>query len=110
MLHLAAGSQARDRDGLDLSLRERFAEATQIGFQLPDHHRLEVPRADFHAAGKALRVEHFEQRREAIGVAVVFSGGEEQAVLEAMSHRARALTPNRKPATGQRHLPSRESR
>ncbi len=55
MLHLAAGSQARDRDGLDLSLRERFAEATQIGFQPPDHHRLEVPRADFHAAGAHAR-------------------------------------------------------
>jgi hypothetical protein len=60
--------QAGDRDGLDPSLRESFAKATQIGFEPPDHYRFEVPRADFHAAGKALRVEHFEQRREAVGV------------------------------------------
>ena len=38
---------------------------------------------DRHAAGEALRVEDLEQRAEAVGVAVVRRGAEEQAVVEA---------------------------
>ena len=37
------------------------------------------------AAGKALGVEHFEQSREAVGMSVARSSGEEQSMLEAMS-------------------------
>jgi hypothetical protein len=38
---------------------------------------------DLHAASEAVRVEELEQRREAVGVAVVRRGGEEEAVREA---------------------------
>ena len=43
---------------------------------------------DLDAAREALRVEHLEQRREAVGVAVVRRGGQEQAVLEALGQLA----------------------
>jgi hypothetical protein len=77
--------KTRDRNAFHRALREGFAEATQIGFQSPDHHRLEISRTDFYAAGKALGVEHFEQSREAVGMSVARSSGEEQSMLEAMS-------------------------
>ena len=53
---------------------------------------------DLDAAGEALRVEHLEQRREAVGVAVVRRGGQEQAVLETrgqLAHRPRELAGDR---------------
>ena len=80
--------------GLDLALRKRLAEAAQIGLEPADHDRLEVFRAHLDAAREPLRIEHFEQRREAVGVAVVRRGGEEQAMLEALreiAHGAREL-------------------
>ena len=39
--------------------------------------------ADRHAAGEALRVEDLQQRREAVRMAIVRRGGQEQSMLEA---------------------------
>ena len=90
--------KARNPDGLDLALRECLAEATQIGLQPANHDRLEVLRARLDAAREALRIEHLEQRREAVGMAVVRRGGQEQAVLEALgqlAYRPRELAGDR---------------
>ena len=61
------------------------------------HDRVEIAGCDRHAAREALRVEHFEQRREAVGMAVVGRRGEKKAVLEAMrniAHGSRELAGN----------------
>ena len=43
---------------------------------------------DLDAAREPLRVEHLQQRGEAVGVPVVRRGGEEQAMLEALGKLA----------------------
>ncbi len=73
----------------------RPASFAQVVLEPADHHRLELLRAlHRHAAAEALRVEDLEQRREAVRVAVVRRGRQEQPVLEArrqVAHGPREL-------------------
>ena len=59
------------------------------------HHSVQIlPAPHVDAAGEAVRIEEFEQRRKAVGVPVVGGGRQEQPVLEAAAeipHRAREL-------------------
>ena len=78
--------------------RESFAETPKIALEAADHHRLEVLRPHLDAAREPLRVEHFQQRRKAVGVAVVRRRGEEQTMLEPLgklAHGLRELTRDR---------------
>ena len=60
-----------------------------LGCPIGENHRVEVAGDRHPAESETLRVEHFEERREAVGMAVVGRRGEEQAMLEAC---ARSLT------------------
>ena len=51
-------------------------EKPQVGLQTADHDRTQFGRANRHAPREALRVEHFQQGREAVGMPVVGRGGE----------------------------------
>ena len=65
------------------------AQLAQLALQAPDHHRFELlGTGDGHAAGESLRIEDFQERREAVRVAVVRGGREEQAMLELRRHLA----------------------
>ena len=58
-------------------------EGAEFSFESADHDFTEqLGVSDLFAAEEALGVEHFEQRREAVGVAVVGGGGEEEAMFE----------------------------
>jgi hypothetical protein len=63
----------------------RLRSRAEVLLEAADHHRLEDAsvRWDLHAAAEALGVEDLEERREAVAVAVVGRGREEEAVLEA---------------------------
>ena len=68
----------------DVALREAALDRADVLLEPADHHVLErLLAADRDAAGEAVRVEELEQRREAVRVAVVRRGREEQPVLEA---------------------------
>ena len=54
----------------------------EVLLEPPDHDLVAVLRGDGHAAAEPLRIEDLEQRREAVGVAVVRRGRQEQPVLE----------------------------
>lgn len=58
-------------------------DLADVFLETPDHDFLKVLLRDGDAPGEPLGIEKFEQRGEAVGVAVVGSGGEEQPVLEA---------------------------
>ena len=68
----------------DVALREAALDLADVLLEPADHHVLErLLAAHLDAAGEAVRVEQLEQRREAVRVAVVRRGREEEAVLEA---------------------------
>jgi hypothetical protein len=64
------------------------AELAQVRLEAPDHDLVQLAALDLDAAGEALGVEEVQQGREAVGVAVVGRGGEEEPVLEAGGHVA----------------------
>lgn len=66
-------------------------EGDQVAFEPAHHHPVALLRPHRHAAVEALRVEQFEQGREAVRVAVVRGGGKEEAILEARRHVANHL-------------------
>ena len=87
----AVGGELVDHHWRHDALGERLAEVPQVGLEAAHHDGFEVARPDLHPAGEPLRVEHFEQGRERVGVAVVRRGGEEKAVLEAGRQGAHRL-------------------
>jgi len=76
--------QAGNRDRRDDPFRERLAETAEVGLQAAHHHRLQIPRPDFDAPGEPLRIEHLQERGEAVGMPVVRGSAQEQPVLEAL--------------------------
>ena len=78
------GREAVEHDGLDHALREALAERAEIGLEPAHHDGLEIARTHLDAAGEALRVEHRQERGEAVGMAVVRRGAEEEPMLEAL--------------------------
>ena len=70
--------------GFDFALRECLTKAAQVRLQTTHHDWLEVLRARLNATREALRVEHLEQRREAVGMAIVRRGSQKQPVLKAL--------------------------
>ena len=71
---------------------------SQIGFEAPDHHGVEVARLHRNPARKPLRVKDFEQRGKRVGVAVVRRGRKKETMLEPLgkpAHRARELAVDR---------------
>ena len=78
----SVGRQLVQHDRLDHTLGERLADPAQVFLEAPDHDRLQVARAHLHAAGEPLRVQHLQQRGEAVGMAVVRRRREEKPVFE----------------------------
>ena len=76
------GRQSVDRHRRDHAFGKALAQPAQVAFQPPDHHRLQIGRADGDAAREPLRIEQFEQCREAVRMAVVRRRGQEQPVFE----------------------------
>ncbi len=74
------------RPSMSICTTLRFGKAAQdladVVLEPPDHHVVQHLLVDRHAAAEPLGIEDFQQGREAIGVAVVRRGGEEQPVLE----------------------------
>ena len=62
----------------------RAEDSADVFLEAPDHDVLEGLGAHLDAAGEAVRVEDFEERGEAAGVAIVWRRGEEEAVFEAL--------------------------
>ena len=76
--------QAVDVDPHDVPLREAALDLADVLLEAADHHVFEsLLAAHLDAAGEALGVEDLQQRREAVRVAVVRRGREEEPVLEA---------------------------
>ena len=98
--------QVVDHHRHHFALRKAAAHGADVLLQAPHHHRLQVALAThFHATGEAVRVKKFQERREAVGVAVVGRGGKKQAVLEAsaqISHGAGELGLDAVAAAGRR--------
>ena len=69
-------------DRLDDAFGKGMSEAAQVFLEPADHDRLQLLGLDVDAAGEALRIEDFEQRREGVGMAVVRRGRQEEAMLE----------------------------
>ena len=78
--------QALDVDADHLAFGELLADLPEVVLQAPDHHRVPGGVVDGDSPAELLRVEHLEQRREAVGVPVVRSGGQEELVLEPLRH------------------------
>ncbi len=73
-----------DRDPLDDALRESPLDLADVLLEAADHDVLErFATTNWHTAREAVGIEQLEERREAVGVTVVRSCGEEQPVLEA---------------------------
>ena len=66
-------------------------DPAQVRLEPAHHDRFEIPRAHLDATCEALRVEHLKQRREAVGVPVVWRRGQEEPVLEALGQFACSL-------------------
>ena len=72
-----------------LALGEAALNLANVFLDTPHHHVFERALApDRHPAGEAVRVEQLQQGGEAVGMAVVGRGGQEQAVLETTSEIA----------------------
>ena len=81
--------QAVDDHGPHVPFRKAALDLADVLLDAPHHHVFERALApDRHPAGEAVRVEQLQQGGEAVGVAVVGRGGQEQAVLEAPSEIA----------------------
>ena len=81
--------QAVDDDAPHVPFRKAALDRADILLDAPYHHVFEsVLSPDRHPSGEAVRVEQLEQGGEAVGMAVVGRGGEEQAVFEAPSQIA----------------------
>ena len=81
--------QPLDRHPAHLALREAALHGAQILLDAAHHHRIQfAPAAHRHAARKAVGIKQLQQGGEAVGVAVVRSGREEQAMLEAAAQIA----------------------
>ena len=74
-------------DLLDVALGKAALDFAQVLFDAADHHVIAILLRDLDTAAEALWIEDFEQRREAIRVAIVRRGGKEQPMLEAISQR-----------------------
>ena len=75
--------QPVDDDRFDAPLRKATLRRTDVLLQTPHHHVIErLATAHLHAPGEPVRIEQFQQRREAVRVAVVRRGRQEQPVLE----------------------------
>ena len=88
----------RNLDRLQHPLREPGRAVPlrrQLRLQAPHHDRVELLAVGRRAAGEPLVVEQFEQRREALRVAVVRRGGQEQLVLEVRHEQPERLGPQR---------------
>ena len=93
--------QALDGDAPHVSLGKAALDLAEVLLDAPHHHLVQrVLSPDRHPPGEAVRVQQLEQGGEAVGVAVVGRGGQEQAVLEAASEIAdRAGEPGLDPVT-----------
>ena len=95
-----------DDKALDPARREAALDLADVLLEPPDHHVVErLAATHLDAAREARRVEQLKQRREAVGVAVVRRGREEQAMLEAraeVAHRAGELRLDAVPAAARR--------
>ena len=76
--------QAVDDDRAHLPLREAALQFADVLLDAADHDVFQSALAAYrHATRKAVRVEQLQQGSEAVGVAVVRGGGQEESVLEA---------------------------
>ena len=76
------GGQAVDVDLHDVTLGETALDLADVVLEPADHDVVEHLLLDGHAAAEALRVEDLQQGGEAVGVAVVRRGRQEQPMLE----------------------------
>ena len=78
------GRQVVDLQPLDIPPGESPLDLPDVLLEAAHHHLFELAlSADLHPAREPVRVEHFQQGGEAVRVAVVGRGGEEQPVFEA---------------------------
>ena len=78
------GRQVVDLHPFDIAPRESPLDFPDVLLEAAHHHLLELAlSADLHPAREPVRVEQFQQGGEAVRVAVVGRGGEEQPVFEA---------------------------
>ena len=76
--------QPVDHDPAHVACRETALQFADVLLDAADHDVFQgALAAHRHAAGEAVGVEQFQQRSEAVGVAIVGRSGQEQAVLEA---------------------------
>ena len=76
--------QPVDDHAFDAPLRKAALRRADVLLESPDHHVLErLPPAHLHTAGEPVGIEQLQQRREAVRVAVVRRGRQEEPVLEA---------------------------
>ena len=90
--------QAIDAERIDDPLRKFLTEIPEVGFETPNHHRIEFAGPHWDAACETLRVEDFKQAGEGVGVAVVRRRRQEEPVLKTLgkpTHRAGELAVNR---------------
>ena len=78
------GWEAINIDLLDHALGETAGEETDVAFEPADHNVIKVRLGDGDALNKALGVEDVEKCGEAVRMAVVRGGAEEEPVLEAL--------------------------
>src|SRR5208282_2368902 len=83
--------QVSNANRFDDALRKRLAETPKIGLETPNHDRFEVPRSNLDASREPLGIEHLEQSREAVGVAVVGCRSQEKPMLEPLPKFANRL-------------------
>ena len=76
--------QPVDDDAFDAPLRKAALRRADVFLQTPDHHVLQrLPPAHLHTAGEPVGIEQLQQRREAVRVAAMRRGRQEEAMLEA---------------------------
>ena len=84
-----------DDDRLHHAHRKSANLLADVFLETAHHHRIQILLTlDLDAACEPVRIEQFQQGREAVGVPVVRGGGQEQTVLEAIAkvpHRPREL-------------------
>ena len=92
LAHLIGLKELGDVVLFDLPKREATSNLTEITLQTTHHHIREHLLAPYrHAAAEALRIEHLEERRKAVGMAVVRRSGKEEPVLKLLGQLSHHL-------------------
>ena len=76
------GGQAIEHHRHHIALGQIHTNLAQVFLEAPHQHRLKIRLAHTHAAAEAGGIEDLQQRRKAVAVVVVGSGGKEEFVLE----------------------------